>query len=405
MAQKSNPSARSGNQRHVVLVGKKGSGKTSIFHQLVEDVPTHSIGQGAVIGTCKLGQGGSIVLIDTKDKELNGASPNSKNNALTREELLHMHSIIRRVDIVLYVTDIKNFDRETYLKHREQMERRKIPYLLVFNRCDESYAGDIARLKTEFHEAVFISKRQSGSISLLRARLSQMIQTIEKNEAPIVPVGLVKPGDYVLVLTAPKGDRPICNEEALINQLVERGARCVLADEAEVQQVLEELPRVDLVIAYARSFQKIRDFVPEEIPLTSYSLLFGLQAGELETFVEGARAIDNLTAESRVLIAEGCPNRTIHRDTGWVKIPRALRKRAGEQLQIDYSFEPDLPEEIQNYDLVIHCSGCSMTQRAVQARAAICEDAGIPIANYGTVLAYLAGILDRCTKVLLPDAK
>ena len=273
----------------------------------------------------------------------------------------------------------------------------------MFNHCDEAYAGTIAQLKTEFPDAIFISTQTPGSISLLRARLSQMVRAINVQEAPLIPEGLVKPGDYVLLLMAPSGGGPIRNEHQMLTQLVHHGARVVAVEEEHLEATIQEMPHIDLVIAYARSFSMVRDLVPENIPLTSYSLLYGLQTGELDTFIEGTQAIASLNKDSRVLIAEGCMHSSMHRDIGRVKIPRALRRLAGEELRIDYSFGLDLPDEIEKYDLVIHCSGCSMTQRSVQARVAICREAGVPIANYGTVLAALSGMLGRCASVLEPE--
>lgn len=396
MNQECNAAALCENNRHIVLFGKFGSGKTSIFNQLIErPVSMGKTSDTPVVGVCRLGRAGSVVLIDTAD--LNGTTD------LGEEYMRRTHNIIRRADIAIYVTDVQDFDREAYVRDRDWLARNMVPYLLVFNRCDAAYAGDIARLKTEFPEAIFISSTTPGSVSLLRARLSQLVRELNRQEAPLIPKGLVKRGDYVLLLVAHSGGGPIRNEHEMTTELIGYGARCVVIDERDLKQTLDELPHIDLVIAYARSFGMVRDIIPQELRLTSYSLLYGHQTGELATFIEGARAIGSLSADSRVLIAEGCMHSSMHRDIGRVKIPRALRKLVGEELQIDYSFGPDLPDHIEQYDLVIHCSGCSMTQRAVQARVAICRDAGVPIANYGTILAALAGILDRCSRVLLGE--
>lgn len=397
MKQNKNSAVLDGNNRHIVLFGKTGSGKTSIFHQLTGEVSisTGTSKYNPVVGLCKLGRAGNATLIDTAG--LNDTSE------LGDEQVRRTLNIIRRADIAIYVINMQEFDREAYTRDHEWLERNMIPYLLVFNHCDEAYAGTIAELKTEFPDAIFISTQTPGSISLLRARLSQMVRAINVKEAPLIPEGLVKPGDYVLLLMAPSGGGPIRNEHQMLTQLIHRGARVVAVEENHLEATLQEMPRIDLVIAYARSFGMVRDIVPDSIPLTSYSLLYGLQSGELDTFIEGTQAIAALNKDSRVLIAEGCMHSSMHRDIGRVKIPRALRRLAGEELRIDYSFGLDLPDEIEKYDLVIHCSGCSMTQRAVQARVAICREAGVPIANFGTVLAALSGMLGRCAAVLEPE--
>lgn len=397
MKHNNNSTVLDGNNRHVVLFGKNGSGKTSIFQQLTGET---AVKMGAskynpVVGLCRLGRTGNVTLIDTAGL--------NETSELCGEQVRRTLNIVRRADIAIYVVDLQEFDRAAYIRDRAWLERNHIPYLLVFNHCDEAYVGTIAQFKTEFPDAIFISTQTPGSISLMRARLAQMIRAIDEQEAPLVPKKLVKSGDYVLLLMAASGGGPVRNEHKMIAHLMNRGARVVVIEEKNLKATLEELPRVDLVIAYARAFDAVRDIVPENIPLTSYSLLYGLQTGELDTFIEGTKAIASLTKDSRVLIAEGCTHSNMHRDVGRVKIPRALRKVAGEELRIDYSFGLDLPEDISKYDLVIHCSGCSMTQRSVQARVEICREAGVPITNYGTVLAAMAGILGRCADVLTPE--
>ena len=138
----------------------------------------------------------------------------------------------------------------------------------------------------EFPDAIFISANTSGSISLLRARLSQMVRTSEDIEGSLVPDNLVCEGDYVLLLVPESG---LIHEYLIMMDLINRGARCVIIHEDDLENALKEIPRVDLVIAYARSFGKVRDIVPENVPMTSYSLLYAKQRGVLEDFIAGAR--------------------------------------------------------------------------------------------------------------------
>lgn len=206
-------------------------------------------------------------------------------------------------------------------------------------------------------------------------------------------------GDYVLLLVPESG---LIHEYLIMMDLINRGARCVIIHEDDLENALKEIPRVDLVIAYARSFGKVRDIVPENVPLTSYSLLYAKQRGVLEDFVAGARTLGDLKENSRILVAVGSRASEVYKEIGRIKIPRSLRRVVGEELQIDYNFGLDLPEDLSSYDLVIHDTGATMSTRSVQARVAICREAGVSSANYGTVLAALAGVLDRCEAVLLP---
>lgn len=397
------PTLMSGNKRHVVLFGRTGSGKTSIFEQLVGNerieaqvkVGADGSKYNPIVGRCRLGHAGEVTVIDTAGLD--------DVDELGSDKAQHTRNIIRHADIAVYVINIQEFDsnaRAALERADAWMRRNMVPYLLVFNRCDEAYAGDIARLKLEFPEAIFISTYTPGSVSLLRARLSQMIRVLEAKEKPLVPENLIQEGDYVLMLVPDSG---LINEYEILMEMMNRGARCVIINEDDLEVTLREVPRIDLVVAYARSFGKVRDIVPEDIPLTSYSLLYGLQGGVLEDFMEGAKAIPDLTKDSRVLIAVGDRKSEIYKEIGRIKIPRAMRRLVSEELQIDYSFGLDLPQNLSQYDMVIHDTGAAMSSRSVRAHVAICKEAGVPIANYGTILAWLAGVLDRCKQALLPE--
>lgn len=402
MSQSILPTYMGGNNRHIVLFGRTGSGKTSIFHQLVEDEScgceveglSHS-GFNPIVGQCRLGGMGEITVIDTAELD--------DVDELDIEKAQRTRNMIRRADVALYVINILEFDAEARaaLKRADTwLQRNMVPYLKVFNRCDEAYTGDVARMKMEFPDAIFISTYMPDAASVLRARLFQMLRTLGEQEKPLVPEQIIQQGDYVLLLVPDSG---LIHEYEILIELMHRGARCVVINEDDLAVTLKEVPRIDLVVAYARSFGKVRDIVPEEIPLTSYSLLHGMRDGVLEDFIDGAHAIDTLTNNSRVLIVVGDPRDEIYKEIGHIKIPRDLRKLVGEELQIDYSFGLDLPENINEYDMVIHDTGADISARSVRAHVAICKEAGVPIANYGTVLASLSGILDRCKQVLLPD--
>ena len=369
-----------GQNRHVVLFGQVGSGKTSIFNLLVshrKDIKRSGKEKfGPIVGSCRLGHIGEVTLIDTAG--LNDVSELDGENATS------VRNTVRRADIAIYVINIQEFDetaRQTYQHAHDWLVKNDVPYLQVFNRCDEAYAGDIAKLKMEFPDAIFISANTSGSVSLLRARLSQMVRTSEDIEGSLVPDNLVREGDYVLLLVPESG---LIHEYLIMMDLINRGARCVIIHEDDLENALKEIPRVDLVIAYARSF-------------------YAKQRGVLEDFIAGARTLGDLKEDSRVLVAVGSRASEVYKEIGRIKIPRSLRRLIGEELQIDYNFGLDLPEDLASYDLVIHDTGATMSTRSVQARVAICREAGVPSANYGTVLAALSGVLDRCEAVLMPN--
>lgn len=381
-------------QRHIAIFGKKGSGKSALFDALIRRGTAFRSAQsdGPSVGLCQLGgRAGSAALIDTA-----GLSDTAQ---LDSPEMLHMRNTLHRADIAVYVADVCDFDRAAYARAIQWLDSRHIEHVLAFNKCDLAYAGDIARLKAEFPNAIFLSALTPGSPALLRARLEQMVSALTDSEPPLVG-DLVKPMDIV-VMSVPDGASGAVRGQAQLNlEFLSRGARVVLVRESELARTIQELPHVDLVLAYARTFSELRETVPEDIRITSYSLLYARQKGDLDAFLEAARCVSDLTANSRVLIAEACAHGTLHQDTGRVKIPRDLRRVAGEELHIDYCTGADFPDDVSGYDLVILCAGCSMTRRAMQSRIAICRDAGVPITNFGAVLAYLGAVLDRCADVL-----
>ncbi|MGN1031174.1 MAG: GTP-binding protein [Butyricicoccaceae bacterium] len=385
--------------RHIALFGKQGSGKSSLFQALIrrDHIVHTSGGNGPTVGECLLGGiAGSVALIDTA-----GLSDTAELNS---PDMLHMRNILHRADIAVYVADVCDFDRPAYTRATRWLDAHHIDHVLVFNKCDLAYAGDIAHLKAEFPEAIFLSATTSGSPALLRARLSQMVSELIDAEPPLVG-NLIQPMDIVVMSLPENAGGAVRNQEQLNREFIAGGARVVLVRESDLARTILELPHVDLVLAYARNFSTLREEVPEEVPITSYSLLYGRQRGDLEAFIEAARGVSDLTADSRVLIAEGCPHGELHQDIGRVKIPRDLRRLTGEGLHIDYCMGADFPDDVSSYDLIIHCAGCSMTRRTMQSRIAICQDAGVPISNFGAVLAFLSGILDRCTQPLKEKAQ
>lgn len=388
--------------RHIVLFGKKGSGKTTLFSNLVDhnEEIVRSTGHDAAIGLCRLGQlDEPVVLIDTA--ELNGAAELEATESAEKKasRLRRMHDIIRRADLAIYITDIQEFDQNAFLKDKAWLDRNMIPYLMVFNCCDDAERADIVQYKVQYPQALFLSANEPEAISLMRMTLAQMIRTLKRNETPLVPENLVKKGDYVIVLMKNNGSEAPRFKKNLIPELVSRGVHCVISTQDNLEQLIQDLPHIGLIVTFARNFESISTRLPEEIPLTSYSMLYGKQCGQLETFAEGARAIRTLDGNSRVLVVSGSDYAHTSSDTGRIKIPRQLRHAVGEALRVDHLAGGDLPEDLEKYDLVVHYLDGSITQRTVCAHVAQCREAGVPIASYGTVLAELAGILDRCMTV------
>lgn len=223
--------------------------------------------------------------------------------------------------------------------------------------------------------------------------------------APAIAADLVPPGELAVLvvpidLEAPKG-RLILPQVQTIRDLLDGDACCMVVKERELRDALDRLKRPPaLVITDSQAFLKVSADTPENIPLTSFSILFARNKGDLTEFVRGAMAIERLTADSRVLIAEACSHHPIGDDIGRVKIPRWLSQYVGAQLTIDTVQGHDFPseDELAKYDLVIHCGSCMHNRREMLSRILRCRAAGVGIANYGLTIAYTLGIFERALR-------
>ena len=215
--------------------------------------------------------------------------------------------------------------------------------------------------------------------------------------------GLLLPGATVVLVIpidseAPKG-RLILPQVQLIRDCLDNGMRAVCVRDTELSQTLSELNKVDLVVTDSQIFKKVSEIVPESIKLTSFSMLLANAKGDIKTLSEGARTLDNLPDKARILMAEACTHNTSHEDIGRVKIPNMLRKYTGKELEFEYSVHHDFPDNLSDYDLVIHCGGCMLNAKTMQNRIEYCKNAGVAVTNYGVVLSYASGILSRSMEI------
>ena len=247
---------------------------------------------------------------------------------------------------------------------------------------------------------------EKSGIPIVKYTRGESIESLVRRIAAAVPEeehkwltgNLVKPGDCVLLVMpqdseAPKG-RLILPQVQVLRELLDRGCNALCCTPESLQAALARVTP-DLVITDSQVFALVNAAIPAEMPLTSFSVLLAAAKGDIETFVEGAAAIDRLTSGSRVLIAEACTHVPDTEDIGRVKIPALLRKRAGEGLQVEIAAGNDFPEDLAPYDLIIHCGACVATKTLVRSRTRKALLAGVPITNYGIALAKLQGILDR----------
>lgn len=196
---------------------------------------------------------------------------------------------------------------------------------------------------------------------------------------------------------APKG-RLILPQVQILRDALDNGIKVVVTRDTELSSALLENKNIKLVITDSQAFKKVDEIVKDTYPLTSFSILFAKQKGDLKKFIDGINIIKNLKEGANILIAETCSHNTSHEDIGRVKIPMLLQKKTGKHFNFSFSMGKDFPDNLNNFDLVIHCGGCMLTKKAMENRILECENAKVKVTNYGMTIAYLTGILEKSIK-------
>lgn len=379
----------SGMRVHIGFFGRRNAGKSSIVNALTGQelsIVSDVLGTTTdpVTKAMELLPLGPVVIIDTSGIDDSGE--------VGELRVKRSYKMLNKCDIAVIVVDAvrgaDNCEREL----AELCRAKNIPCITVYNKCDAEDAlvpGD----------ALAVSAVSGEGIDTLKARLASAASN-GAAERRIIGDRLSE-GDVVILVTpidasAPKG-RMILPQVQTMRDILDSHAICMTSQTEQLPQLLSALsvkPR--LVITDSQVFGRVKGIVPENVPLTSFSILMAAYKGMLGTAVRGACAIDRLKSGSRVLISEGCTHHRQCEDIGTVKLPAWIRKHAGtEEIIFDFTSGGDFPESLDGYDIVIHCGGCMLGEREVSYRARCAEDAGIPFTNYGTAIAYMNGILKR----------
>ena len=384
---------------HIGLFGNRNAGKSSLINALTgQDISLVSPGAGSttvpVYIAFELRGVGPVVFIDTA-----GLDDAGELGALrvqkTKESL-------EKTDVaILVLTGRANEELAWY----RQFQEKKLPVLAVLNQCDqydtpEDASAVLAELSIQLGglPVLPVSAKTGENIPQLRQALVQCIP--DDFWANSITGDLAQAGDTVLLvmpqdIQAPKG-RLILPQVQTIRELLDKKCLVMSCTTDKLQASLQALVRPPkLIITDSQVFPIVYQQKPAESSLTSFSVLFAGYKGDINAFVEGAAAIHSLTPQSRVLIAEACTHAPLTEDIGTVKIPRLLRKRSGEELQIDFVSGNDFPRDLSRYDLIIHCGACIFNRMYVLNRIAHAHAQHIPITNYGVAIASLTGILDK----------
>lgn len=386
----------SANRLHVALFGRRNSGKSSLINALtgqdtalVSDIPgttTDTVSKAMEI------QGiGPCLFIDTPGFDDEGE--------LGEMRIIRTLKAIERTDIALLLCEDEAHEEEK--KWMKQLEEKNIPVILLLNKADirKDIASTLLRIEKDCGQKplVISAKERTGIKKIHQAILEKLPadfgqQTITGN--------LVKEGDLVLLvmpqdIQAPKG-RLILPQVQTMRELLDKKCLVMSCTTDQIASTLQALSRPPkLIITDSQVFHTVYERKPADSLLTSFSVLMAGYKGDIHYYIEGASAIDCLTPQSRVLIAEACTHAPATEDIGRVKLPRMLRKKIGEELQIDIVAGTGFPEDLTPYHLIIHCGACMFNRKYVLNRIDNARKQQIPMTNYGVAIAHLNGILDK----------
>ena len=386
----------SANRLHIALFGQRNSGKSSLINALTgQDTALVSAIPGTttdpVAKAMEVHGIGPCLFIDTPGFDDEGELGELRINRTLKA--------IEKTDIALFVYGAVLTTEE--LRWIELLKERNIPVIMVLNKTD--IRENIQELATEIKQqcnlpSLLVSAKERTGIEEIRQAILEKLpsdfgqQTITGN--------LVTENDLVLLvmpqdIQAPKG-RLILPQVQTIRELLDKKClvmSCTTDKLAETLQALARAPK--LIITDSQVFKTVYELKPEESKLTSFSVLFAAYKGDIHYYIESAAAIEALNEDSRVLIAEACTHAPLSEDIGKVKIPRLLRQKIGEGLQIDFAAGTDFPNDLTPYSLIIHCGACMFNRKYVISRIEKAKTQRIPMTNYGVTIAYLTGILDK----------
>lgn len=385
-------------RKHIAIFGKTNAGKSTLFNALLgQNVSIVSEVSGTttdpVTKAAELIPYGPVALIDTAGlgdlTELGGA----------REE--KTKKILERADLVLCTADITADEKPSF-------ETGSKPKILVFTKCDLASEEQIAHAAAENPDAVFVYEHTEDGLSELKKRMISVLEKQERDDETLLG-GLVPQGSNVVMVVpidsaAPKG-RLILPQVQAIRDCLDNGMCAHVTTVKTLGKMLSSLDSADLVVTDSQAFAEVSGIVPESIPLTSFSMLLANRKGRIGQLIEGTQAIPKLSDGDEVLFLEACTHSTTHEDIGRVKIPSLLRKKTGKDLKFTYFTGYDFPSELEKYKLAIHCGGCMINKREITSRLERLADAGVPVTNYGVILAYLTGILDRTAQIFVKTDK
>ncbi len=394
----------SGERVHIGFFGRRNAGKSSLVNAVTgQELAIVSEVRGTttdpVYKAMELLPLGPVVIIDTPGIDDEGE--------LGQKRVGKSRQVLNKTDIALLVVDGRDGKGAWEEEMIALFEKKEIPYLVVYNKSDLT---DGAGRQTEKeggvpadpHE-IFVSAKTGAGIFELKERIAHLL--CPDGDGKTLIGDLIEPGDPVVLVVpidkaAPKG-RLILPQQQVIRDVLDHGANacvCLESELAHMLSVLKEKPK--LVITDSQVFPLVAKVTPPEIQMTSFSILFARYKGNLAQACKGAFALDRIQDGDKILISEGCTHHRQCGDIGTEKLPRWIREYTGKELEFSFTSGTEFPEDLSQYRLVVHCGGCMLNEREMRFRLRSAADQGIPMTNYGILIAYMKGILKRSIAML-----
>lgn len=394
----------SGNRLHVALLGRKNVGKSSLLNALagveasaVADSPGTT--RESLFYPMELDPVGPVVLIDTAGFEENEQTEQAE---LRSRKLLE---VMDQTDLALLMFMDTNEDYTLEKRWYKELTKRHIPVLGIINRIDDRYV-DAEPIRVQFDEIPLVKISASNRVNINRVRQSINRTAPLEFERSTIVGDLIGPQNLVLLVTpcelkAPRFRLPVIHAQ-LVRDILDQEAASLSVTEKELPHVLGMLNRApDLIITEPDLLDQVCAVAPEPCTVTTFSLLLARQKGDLDVLIMGAKAVDALKPGDRVLVAEACNSHDEQGDAGKAKLYRTLCEKAGGELVFEVKSGTDFPADLTPYKMVLHCSACTFNRKQLMARMASSEAQRVPFTNYGLVAAYLNGLLERTSPVVV----
>ena len=384
---------------HISFFGKRNAGKSSVINAVTgQDLAIVSSVMGTttdpVYKTMELLPLGPVMVIDTP-----GIDDEGELGAL---RVRKSYQVLNKTDIAILIIDSTAGKGEEELELIHRFHKKGIPYLIIYNKIDLLSTEKIKDLAMSVRAGeVLVSASDGMNIQELKEKIASL-KPEDTHKYPLIQ-DLIKPLDLVILVVpidkaAPKG-RLILPQQQTIRDILERGALSLVVRDTELKSTLDHFlaqgvcPK--LVVTDSQAFARVSKAVPENITLTSFSILFSRYKGELEIQLKGIAALSSIEDGDRILIAEGCTHHRQCGDIGTCKMPEWIRNYTGKKPVFEFTSGTEFPDDVSSYKMVVHCGGCMLNEREMKYRIACCQDQGVPITNYGILIAQVTGILKR----------